>query len=239
MEIHKNDTVGLIAARNSQAASIFSYYGIDFYSRGERTLEHACIDDNVAMTIILEELSELKEKQGTPDFQQMNLTDLSVYILRIHHKFTEKKVVFIKHTLERLAREYARADINIDDIRETFLELSAYLTVHLKHEEFVIFPFIQKMVRTNSTQFFSKTGALDHPIAAMMDDHRHEVSLLKKLAALTNNYTLPTNTDYALKVTFGAMKELEEDLKIHMHLENNILFPKAINLANTINKHLN
>jgi regulator of cell morphogenesis and NO signaling len=238
MDVSKNDTVGLIAARNFQAASIFNYYGIDFYSKGERTLEHACIDHNVAMTIILDELSELKGTQSNLDFQRMNLMDLSVYILRTHHKFTEKKVVFIKHTLDRLSREYGHGGVNINGIKKTFEDLSTYLTVHLKHEEFVIFPFIQKMVKTGSTKFF-KLGALEHPIEAMKDDHQHEVSVLKKLAALTNNYAVPANADYALKITFGAMKELEDDLKIHMHLENNILFPKAINLANTINQHLN
>jgi regulator of cell morphogenesis and NO signaling len=238
MRIHKNDTVGLIAARNFQAASVFNYYGIDFYLKGDRSLEHACLDDNVAMPVLLEELSELKDKSGSRDFQSMNLMDLSVYILRTHHNFTEKRVVFINHTLDRLIREYPNDRMDIRRIKKTFEDLSIYLTVHLKHEEFVIFPFIQKMVKARTT-VFPKFESLEHPIASMKDDHKHEASVLKTLATLTNNYALPANSDYALKIAFAAMKELEDDLKIHMHLENNILFPGAIRLAGTINTRLN
>jgi regulator of cell morphogenesis and NO signaling len=146
-------------------------------------------------------------------------------------------VTFIKHTLERLQRE-SPSTYNIAMVKEIFDDLSLYLTVHMNHEEFVIFPFIQKMVKTKSIRF-SKLRGLEHPIAAMKGDHRREVSIMRRLSRVTNNYLVPKKSDYALGIAYGAMKELEEDLKVHMHLENNILFPKAVGFAATLTKNQN
>src|SRR5687768_163416 len=118
MNFRKSDTIGFIVKNNLQAASIFNYYGIDFYSRGARTLEHACIEENVSMPSILEELYELKEGDGgVPDFASMNMIALSTYILRTHHKFTERKLVFIKKNLDRLIWSLGETDANIILIR--------------------------------------------------------------------------------------------------------------------------
>jgi regulator of cell morphogenesis and NO signaling len=238
MHVDKNDKVGLIAARNFQAAAVFNLHGIDFYSKGDRTLEHTCLDHSVSVTAIMEDLVELKDNPDLPDFLAMDLTRLSLHILRTHHRFTEKKIVFIRHTLERLARERTPLSAKVEQLCKTFDELSIYLTVHMKHEEFIVFPFIQAIAK-GRVRHFSDTTSIQHPIKAMTDDHLHEVAMLQKLGHLTNNYVLSSNADYALRITYGAMKELENDLKIHMHLENNILFPKAINLTDAALRHLN
>jgi regulator of cell morphogenesis and NO signaling len=238
MFIEKDERVGVIVSRNAQAASIFNSYGVDFYSRGDRSLDHACIEDHVPMASIIDELFGLEDLSGgNVNFSNMNLTELSIYILNTHHKFTEKKVIFVKHTLERLKREYP-SSYKITMIKDIFDDLSLYLTVHMNHEEFVIFPFIQKMMKTKSTKFAKLTG-LEHPIAAMKDDHRREVSMIRRLAGVTDNYVAPKKSDYALQIAYGAMKELEEDLKVHMHLENNILFPKAVSFAASLVHHQN
>jgi regulator of cell morphogenesis and NO signaling len=239
MHIDKNETIGAIVTRNTQAASIFSSNGINFYTRGERSLEHACLEDKAGMAIVMEELWDLKDsKNAITDFSNMDLTDLSIYILNKHHKFAERKITFIKHTLERIERECTLSSYKIELVKKAFDDLSMYLNVHMKHEEFIIFPFIQKMVKTGHTRFSTLTD-LGGPIMAMKEDHRHEVDTLHRLATVTNNYSVPKYVDYGLKVTYGAMRELEEDLKIHMHLENNILFPRAITLAVSINQNQN
>ncbi len=239
MNIRQDDTVGLIVARNIHAASVFNSYSIDFFSRGERTLEAACLEHCVSLSHVLEDLGDVKDRnESVPDFERMELTALSMYILRNHHKFTERKVVFIKHTLERLMREYGEENTKVYELKKTFADLSVYLTVHMKHEEFIVFPFIRKMTRVKSWRSPGMSVIAD-PIASMKEDHHHEVQTLAKIAALTNNYVLPGDADYALQVTYGALRELEEDLKIHMHLENNILFPKAIAFAYANIKNLN
>lgn len=239
MNINKSDTIGLIVTNNHNAASIFNFYGIDFYSQGNRTLEDACIHNNIAMSSIIEDLWELRDQSGNvPDFAKMNMIELSTYILRTHHKFTEKKLVFIRNTMHRLIGHYGEDHSNLAQVRKTFEDLSVYLTVHMKHEEFIVFPFIQKMVKAKRMNL-STFQTIERPISSMKDDHDHEVMTLKTLAELTDNFAVPAKADYTLKMTYNAMKELVEDLKIHMHLENNILFPKAIDFVSNINKNLN
>lgn len=239
MNINKSDFIGFIVTNNHNAASIFSSYGIDFYSRGNTTLEDACIENNVSMSSVIEDLWELRDQTGNlPDFANMNMIELSTYILRTHHKFTEKKLVFIRNTMHRLIGHYGEDHANLSLIRKTFEDLSVYLTVHMKHEEFIVFPYIQKMVKGRRVNL-STFQTIERPISSMKDDHDHEVYTLKKLAELTNNFAVPSNADYTMRITYNAMKELVEDLKIHMHLENNILFPKAIDFVSGINKNLN
>jgi regulator of cell morphogenesis and NO signaling len=239
MEITQEDTVGLIVARNIHAASVFNSYGIDFFSRGDRTVEAACLEDHVPMPTLLEDLWELRNQNfSTPDFYTMDLTTLSIYILKTHHRFTEKRVIFIKHTLERLIREFGEQNRKVNALKDMFDDLSVYLTVHMKHEEHIVFPFIQKLAKTRAARTLS-LSSIEQPIAAMKDDHDHEVLTLKSIASLTDHYAVGKNSDYGLKITYGAMRELEDDLRIHMHLENNILFPRAIDLAYSNIKNLN
>ncbi|HYG04736.1 MAG TPA: DUF542 domain-containing protein [Chryseosolibacter sp.] len=239
MKVLKSECLSSIVTANLNAASVFNYYGIDFYSRGTRTLEHACIDENVPITNILEELWDLKSRRDTvPDFTHMSMSKLSSHILQTHHKFTEKKLVFIKHTIERLVGMHGEDFPNLPQIKKTFEDLSVYLTVHMRHEEFVVFPYIQKTLR-NPSASRSMLRTIHGPINSMEKDHDHEVTLLKMLATLTSNFTPQPNADFAVKTTYSSMKELVEDLKIHIHLENNILFPKALNLIRVLEKNLN
>ncbi|MDQ2656018.1 MAG: hemerythrin domain-containing protein, partial [Bacteroidota bacterium] len=212
------------------AASVFSYYGVNFYSRGERSLEEACAEDQASMAGIIEDLSALTTH--APDFKDMSMPELTTYILRTHHAFARRKIVFIHNTLDRLLSSSA-GDEHLLQVRKDFNALSAYLTVHMKHEEFVVFPFIMRLCRTKQTDL-PAFRLIDHPFASMRADHQYEASLLKTLSQLTDNYDAPPHADYALKLTYSAMKELEEDLKIHMHLENNILFPEALELASSM-----
>lgn len=239
MLITPNETLATIVSRNIHAATVLNEYGIDYFSRGNRSLEMACLEDNKPMAAVLEDLGELNGPgPKTMNFQAMSLTQLSTYILKTHHRFAEKKVTFIKHALARLLRESGSYDDKLDQIQNTFNDLSVYLTVHMRHEELVVFPFIQKLARGNRI-VQSLSSQIVQPIMSMQEDHRYEVDTLRRLVFLINNYLLTKKADYALKITYDAIRELEQDLKIHMHLENNVLFPGAVYLANAYMKNMN
>jgi regulator of cell morphogenesis and NO signaling len=226
MNITRFTAIGSIVADNPQAAGVFNHYGIDFYSQGKRSLENACLEENLPVISLVEELCALKDPvECLPDFRSMNLRTLSTYILRTHHRFTEKKLVFIKNTLGRLMWSADEPDGSVVHLNKRFQELSVYLTVHMKHEEFIIFPSIHALEKRGRGHLALQT--IQNLIKSMVEDHRYEVMTLKSLSELTNNYMAPPNADYALTITYSALRDLEEDLKIHMHLENNILFPKA------------
>jgi regulator of cell morphogenesis and NO signaling len=235
MNVSKTDAIGFIVAQNIDAAAIFNTYGIDYYAHGSRTLEEACIEENVPIVNLLEELFGLHRAHAGHNFANMDLVHLSTYILRNHHKFAEQKVTFIKHSLNTLVALFGEDHPDLSLIKNAFDELSLYLTVHMKYEEFVVFPYIQKMARGRS-HHLNTLQTIERPILSMKEDHDHEVLALKTIAELIKHYHAGKTSDYAIATAFNAIRELEEDLKIHMHLENNLLFPKAIKFADGIHR---
>lgn len=230
MIINKLDTVASIVTRNLQSAAIFNSYGIDFCCRGGRTLEDACIEESVSLGEILDVLWELDTKSNPlPDFGIMRIDMLADYIKRSHHTYTERKLVFIRNNIDRLIRDHQASHQELAQIQKIFEDLSMDLRIHMKQEEFMIFPYIKTMIKKRSinSKLFK---TIRDPIIAMKDDHDNEEKSFDILSDLTHNYSIPRRGYYAFKATYAAMKDLEEDLKIHMHLENNILFPKAIKL---------
>lgn len=228
MIINKSDTVASIVTRNLQSAAIFNIYRIDFCCRGGRTLEDACVEESVSLGEILDVLWELDTKNNPlPDFGIMRIDMLADYIRRNHHKYTERKLVFIRNNIDRLIRDYESSHQELSQIQKIFDDLSIDLRIHMKQEEFMIFPYIKTMIKKRSTN--SKLfKTIQDPILAMKDDHDNEEKGFDVLSDLTHNYSIPREGYYAFRATYAAMKDLDEDLKIHMHLENNILFPKAI-----------
>lgn len=236
MKFTKSDTVGLIVASNIETATVFNSHGINFYSRGDRTLEEACIEDNVPIVTLFDDLYDIVTTHpASPNFRDMNLKALVAYIIRTHHRYTERKLVFIKHTMENLISQYEEADPALYDVKKAFEDLSVHLTVHMNHEEFIVFPIIVKLAKSK-TLTATEYRAIAQPIASMKTDHQHELEKLKGLVAKTQRYAKRNYTDYAYTIGRNAMVEFENDLKIHMHLENNILFPKAIDFAQRIRK---
>ena len=228
MIINKSDTVASIVTRNLQSAAVFNIYRIDFCCRGSRTLEDACIEESVPLGEILDVLWELDTKSNSlPDFGIMRIDMLADYIKRNHHKYTERKLVFIRNNIERLIRDHESNHHELAQIQKIFDDLSIGLRIHMKQEEFMIFPYIKTMIKKRSinSKLFK---TIQDPIMAMKDDHDNEEKGFVILSDLTHNYSIPHRGYYEFKATYAAMKDLEEDIKIHMHLENNILFPKAI-----------
>jgi regulator of cell morphogenesis and NO signaling len=233
MNVSKTDAIGFIVAQNIEAADIFNAYGIDYYAHGSRTVEDACIEENVPIVNLLEELWAINTPDAGHNFADMDLVRLSTYILRNHHKFAEQKVTFIKHLLNNLVALFGEEHPDLLLIKNAFDELSLYLTVHMKYEEFIVFPYIQKMAR-GRRHHLNTLQTIKRPILSMKEDHDHEVLALKTIADLIKHYHGGKTSDYAITTAFNAIRELEEDLKIHMHLENNLLFPKAMQFANGI-----
>lgn len=239
MHVSKWDTVESIVTRNLKAAEIFNEYGIDFCCHGGRSLEKACLDGHIFVEELLEELSELKDlDDSVPDFGKMNIDLLTTYIQSTHHKYTDKKLVFIKNNIERLVRENNTNYFQLIKLKNTFENLSMHLTIHMQQEEFLLFPYIKKMAKrgTVDTHIFK---SIQEPITAMQSDHSDERKSFKTLLNITHHYSTPASADLAYKTTYAAIKELEQDMRIHMHLENNILFPRAIHLENELKKRNN
>lgn len=227
MNIQRSDTMGSIVTRNLHAAQILTDHGLDFCCGGQKSLQQACEDKNVAIDSLMKQLVSLADsrKDETPDFVDMNLIPLTKYIEKTHHKFTSEKIFYVRKHLSKLIETHPE----LKEIKKTFDALSDLLTSHMKREELMVFPYIRNMTRFGKSAIgWAVFGYLENLINDLISDHEAESEKLRNLDDLTNHYTVPSDGSNTYTTTYQAMKELEADLYIHIHLENNILFPKAV-----------
>lgn len=231
----KEKTIGEIVADDYRAAAVFESYGIDFCCGGNITMEEACRQKSVNAIELTDKLSAiLNNQQGTSvDFKSWPLDLLADYIQKKHHRYVEEKTPILKHYLETVCSAHGDSHPELFEIKEAFDASAGQLAMHMKKEELMLFPFIRKMVQAKSsgqTLPQAPFGKIGNPIHAMIEEHDTEGDRFKKISALSHNYTVPPDGCNTYMVTFALLKEFEDDLHLHIHLENNILFPKAIEL---------
>jgi regulator of cell morphogenesis and NO signaling len=167
------------------------------------------------------------------DYQSWPIDLLADYIEKKHHRYVEEKSLEIKPYLEKICKVHGGHHPELFKINEHFNTAAGELAMHMKKEELILFPFIRKMAKAKQEHSGIGTptfGTVQNPIQMMMNEHSAEGDRFRKIEELSNNYTPPENACNTYKVTFALLKEFERDLHLHIHLENNILFPKAIEL---------
>ena len=235
MNLQENQIIGELVAQDYRTASVFKKYGIDFCCQGNRTINDACQKKKIDTKSVLDDLDAVINTNGeyATDYQSWPLDLLADYIEKKHHRYVEEKLVEIIPYLAKICRVHGESHPELIEINEHFNATAGELAMHMKKEELVLFPFVRKMAK--SKQEHSKIGAphfgtVQNPIHMMMDEHSAEGDRFRKIEGLSNNYTPPENACNTYRVTFALLKEFERDLHLHIHLENNILFPKAIEL---------
>ena len=235
MENIQNETVGSIVARNWKTSSVFEKHNIDFCCNGAISLSDACakigLDIELMSLEILVSMQTIEDSEKNYDGWELDL--LAEYIETKHHKYAVEKMPQILANLNKICLVHGANHPELLEIRDLFRDMAHELTVHMKKEEFMIFPVIKKMVWAGNRRqnIPSQTyGSIQNPIAAMMQDHENEGDRMRKIAALSDNYTPGPEACTTYKASFFMLEEFEGDLHKHIHLENNILFPKAIQL---------
>lgn len=235
-KMKESDTIGAIVAENARAALVFDRYNLDYCCGGGKTLDEACRQKGISVEAVIEELKELGKTAGTSaeNVAEMKLDDLTRHIEKVHHRYTEDTMVLVRKNLERLEQVHGARHPELTAIHALFADMAGHLAVHMKKEELVLFPYIRKLVNTGKEAAGKAIfGSVASPIEAMMNDHAHEGERLAELAKLTDHYNAPPDGCNTYKATYAAMRELEADLHMHIHLENNVLFPRAIELENS------
>lgn len=224
--------IGDFVAQDYRTAAIFSKYEIDFCCRGQRTLEEVCAKQNINESLLLNDLNTIlasKNDSGI-DFNSWPLDLLIDYIEKTHHRFVHEKTPILIEMLDKLCTVHGNNHPELFEITELFKDSTGELTPHMKKEELVLFPFVKRMMNaTNTHGAIGKPhfGTVKKPISAMMEEHDHEGERFRTIATLTNNYTPPEDACNTYRVTYAMLQEFEQDLHKHIHLESNILFPKA------------
>ena len=227
-------TIGEIVADDFRTAAIFKKHGIDFCCKGGRSIEEACEQKKVDPTALVNELEALpKGNSNEVDVRDWPLDLLANYIVRIHHQYVQDKTPTLLQFLDKLCRVHGDRHPELFEINRIFNERAQDLAVHFQKEERVLFPFIEQLVKAQQTgQPLGDIpfGSVENPIEMMMHEHSAEGDRFEQIVRLSNGYTPPADACNTYRVTFAMLQEFETDLNRHIHLENNILFPKAIAL---------
>lgn len=234
MNITKDTIIGALVAQDYRTASVFKNSKIDFCCNGNRTIEDACIQNDLDSETLITQLKAVanQTQDSGIDYNAWPLDLLVDYVEKKHHRYVETKIQEITPFLEKVVRVHGDRHPELAEVEQLFKASAGELTQHMKKEEMILFPFIRKMVeaKNTGTAVQASFGTVQNPIRMMMHEHDGEGERFRKIAALTDNYTPPADACNTYKVTFALIKEFEEDLHLHIHLENNILFPKSLEM---------
>ncbi len=235
METLEERTVGQLVAEDYRTAQVFRNYGLDFCCGGNKTIEEACAKKDVNPQLVRQALQDLG-KSNTAENQNYNewsLDFLVDYIVNNHHKFTRNKLPEIGIYSKKVAKVHGGRHEELKEIYYEFTMLHTEIFTHLDKEERILFPYIKNLVeaeekgiKPNKPDF----GEAANPIAMMEEEHDEAGSSMAKIRELSNDFTPPEDACTTYRVLFKNLEGFEKDLHKHIHLENNILFPKALKL---------
>ncbi|TRX52211.1 iron-sulfur cluster repair di-iron protein [Fulvivirga sp. M361] len=222
--------VGKIVAINFRTSKVLTAHNIDFCCKGGVTLEEACKERNLSLDQIIAELEESFKTPDAFDYEHLDLKELIDIIVNNHHKYVENTVPALRTYLNKLSEVHGGNHPELLEIREMFDSSAEALVVHMRKEETIVFPYIKAMVEAKERDFpLSEPyfGHLNNPLQLMEEDHDLEGERFREIARLSGNYECPEDGCQTYSVAYALLKEFEEDLHKHIHLENNILFAKA------------
>ena len=225
-------TLAQLVNENHKAANIFEKYDLDFCCRGKRPLQVACEEKGLSVDTITSELDGVFNNHESPfvDFDKLSLAALADYIVSTHHGYTKKELPQIFAYLQRVSFKHGDRHNELYTIFEKFTKLKNEMEMHMHKEELILFPRIKEL--ESRVQNHEQGLNIQIPIMVMEDEHEHAGNLLKAIRDLSNNYTPPADACTTYRLSFAALQAMEIDLHQHIHLENNILFPKAMALSN-------
>ncbi len=234
MKDYKNMTVGDIVADNFNNAQVFGKYGIDFCCHGSVLLPEASKSAGADMEVVIKEIENLTP--GTSeniDFKSWPLDLLADYILKIHHRNIRKQGPEIERLLDKVCRVHGDRHPSLYQVQEIFQDSIRDLNSHLDKEERDLFPCIYAMAKAkleNTDIPECKGGSAKAAITVMMEEHDVEGERYRNIDKLTNGYTPPEDACNSYRLVLQQLKNFEAALHQHIHLENNIVFPRTIQL---------
>ncbi|MFZ1320340.1 MAG: iron-sulfur cluster repair di-iron protein [Ignavibacteria bacterium] len=235
MENLRTQSIGKFVADDYRTAAVFQQYGIDFCCRGGKSINEVCESKKISADELLTKLNDVSKQSSdqSVDYQSWDLDLLADYIEKKHHRYVEKTIPVLRQFLEKLCKVHGSAHPELFDINDQFNISAGELTIHMKKEELILFPYIKKMLalkKEPGQELNPEAGSVQNPINMMMEEHSAEGDRFSKISELSDNYTAPADGCTTYNVAFDMLREFEADLHMHIHLENNILFPGAINL---------
>jgi regulator of cell morphogenesis and NO signaling len=235
MAVMTEKTVRELAVENLAATRIFEKFGIDYCCGGNQSLEQACKKAHISLDSVLDSLEMAEESarsaQKVHDWQKEPLSDLVAHIQNTHHKYTREEIVRLRALLDKVCSVHGKNHPELLDIKATFSLLSQELTTHLMKEEMVLFPYIVRMeeaVIQDEPVLPGPFGTVQNPVTMMEHEHDSAGNALRAIRTASAGYVPPAEACVSYQTLYKSLAAFEIDLHQHIHLENNILFPRAI-----------
>jgi regulator of cell morphogenesis and NO signaling len=226
----KTLTVGEIVANDIRTSAAFKKAGIDFCCGGKQSLAEACNEKGIDTAALENEILKVSEEPMNEfmNFKNWDPVFLSDYIVNTHHKFVVKNLPDLVFYTQKIADVHGDNHPELVEVADLFAKINDELLQHLKNEEEVLFPAIKEAVATSSEK---AKLTIKSEIERMMGEHEFAGGAMDKINVITKGYKVPQDGCNTYRVTFKLLEEFEDDLHTHVHLENNILYPKALELA--------
>ncbi len=238
MEINRNTTVSEIVKFNFKSVEVFEKYGIDFCCGGKKSLWDACEKKKINFEDVQNDLKNFLYVNDI--FSEWDERFLIDYIVNVHHAFLKKELPVIYERIEKVCDKHSGKYPEWIKIKNKFTTLKSELEEHTAKEENVLFPYIKKLrdAEDSGKEFqMPPFGSVDNPIKVMEREHTDAGNLLEEIKSLTDNFREDEKYCNTHRVALKEIENLYKDLHIHIHLENNILFPKAKSLEENLLKN--
>ena len=232
--INSETTVREVAVLVPESTRLFESLNIDYCCGGDRALNDACDSAGVEVNDVIEMLTHLSHtarERNAVDFQKLSFSELINHILQTHHVFTRSEMDRIKLLADKVIGVHGSNHPELLKIGDLFQRLCADLKPHMFKEEQVLFPYIVAMENAQAQGQplpFATFGTVKNPVWMMTKEHDAAGDILRELRVVTSDYRVPPHGCISYQTLYQALEGFEKDLHQHIHLENNILFPKAV-----------
>lgn len=235
MNLNLHTPVGEIARFNYKTVEVFEKLKIDFCCGGDISLEEACKRQKVNADEVLGSIRKLISTTQTDNdrIHALPLDQLIDHIVKVHHSYVSESIPVLQKYLHKITDVHGTNHPELAVVEDYFNQAAANLLQHMQKEEGILFPTIKEMLlaKVNETEYEgSHCGTVRSPISVMKQEHEAEGDRFEQISAMTNNYTIPADACNTFSYAYQKLQEFEQDLHRHIHLENNILFPEAIQL---------
>lgn len=227
-----DETLGQIATKDLRKAEIFKKYGLDFCCGGKKTVKQACAEKGLDVAAVEHELQQAeKQTSGSPlprplPYNDWKLDFLADYIVNTHHSYVKASIPELIKYADKVAKVHGAHHQELFTINELVHDICAEMTEHMEKEESLVFPYIKQLVSAKANDGTS----VQKPIELMEQEHEIVGKNLSDIRMLSNNYTLPEDACASYGLLYKMLEEFEGDMFTHIHLENNILFKKALEI---------
>lgn len=218
-------TVGEFAAAVPRCIPVFERLRIDFWCRGEQTIQQACREIAITPSELLHMVDLEPEPAAPRTWERASLREMIAFIAGRHHHYTRQTLEALDRMSRKVRDRYGDAYPEVAELARVVADLMDDLLPHMFKEEQVLFPQLERL------EGGGEAAAIEASLRKLEREHRSAAGRFAEVRELTRDYTLPADASSALRGYYALLHELERDLRIHLHLENNVLFPRAVELA--------